>query len=91
VLGAIDAREFAQAHRLPEADAELLEWLVRHHLVFSVTAQKKDLSDPQVIEKFAAIVGSLDRLRALYLLTIADIAGTDPTARKKWPILPTPY
>jgi len=78
VLGAIDAREFAQAHRLPEADAELLEWLVRHHLVFSVTAQKKDLSDPQVIEKFAAIVGSLDRLRALYLLTIADIAGTDP-------------
>lgn len=78
VLGAIDAREFAEAHRLPAADAELLEWLVRQHLAFSVTAQKKDLSDPQVIEQFATIVGTEERLRALYLLTIADIAGTNP-------------
>ncbi len=78
VLGALDAREFARQHQLPDADAQLLEWLVRHHLAFSITAQKKDLSDPQVIEKFAAIVGTEERLRALYLLTCADIAGTDP-------------
>ncbi len=78
VLGAADAREFARQHDLPPEDAELLEWLVRQHLAFSVTAQKKDLSDPQVIARFANVVETEDRLRALYLLTIADIAGTDP-------------
>ncbi len=78
VLGASDARAFAKSHGLPPDEAALLEWLVRQHLAFSITAQKKDLSDPQVIHRFAQVVGNEDRLRALYLLTIADIAGTDP-------------
>lgn len=77
-LGAIDAREFCQQHNINHQDTELVVWLVKDHLVMSETAQKQDLSDPEVIKTFAKRVGSLLRLRAIYLLTIADISATDP-------------
>lgn len=77
-LGAIDVQEFCQQHDINEEDTELIVWLVKDHLVMSETAQKQDLSDPEVIEKFAKRVGSLLKLRAIYLLTIADISATDP-------------
>ncbi len=77
-LGAVDAQEFCTHFNITGDDAELIVWLVREHLVMSETAQKKDLSDPEVIAEFANHVGSLLKLRALYLLTIADISATDP-------------
>ena len=77
-LGAIDAQEFCQQHNINHKDTELVVWLVKDHLVMSETAQKQDLSDPEVIEEFAKRVGSLLKLRAIYLLTIADISATDP-------------
>ena len=77
-LGAIDAAEFCQHHRINKEDTELVVWLVKEHLLMSETAQKKDLSDPDVIADFALQMGSLLRLRAMYLLTIADISATDP-------------
>jgi len=77
-LGAVDAERFGQKHRLPEADTELLSWLVRYHLIMSVVAQKQDISDMEVVQKFADLVGDQRHLDALYILTIADISGTDP-------------
>ena len=77
-LGALDAADFASKHRLPQADAELLSWLVRYHLIMSVVAQKQDISDAEVIRKFTDLVGDQRHLDALYILTIADISGTDP-------------
>jgi len=77
-LGAVDALEFCQQHQLPEDDCNLVSWIVRHHLLMSVTAQRKDISDPDVVLEFASTVNSLDRLNNLYLLTIADIRGTNP-------------
>ncbi len=77
-LGAIDAQKFCTQHDINTKDTQLVVWLVKDHLVMSETAQKQDLSDPEVIRKFAKRVGSLLRLRAIYLLTIADISATDP-------------
>ncbi len=83
-LGAVDARAFCEAHGLSEADTALVEWLVRKHLLMSMTAQKQDITDPEVIHRFATIVADRQRLDALYLLTCADIAGTSPKLWNSW-------
>ncbi|HEV7390835.1 MAG TPA: [protein-PII] uridylyltransferase, partial [Burkholderiales bacterium] len=77
-LGAQDALRFARTHQLSAEDANLVAWLVENHLVMSSTAQKHDISDPDVIRAFAERVGDDRRLSALYLLTVADIRGTSP-------------
>ncbi|QIK80167.1 [protein-PII] uridylyltransferase [Lysobacter sp. HDW10] len=83
-LGAVDARDFCAAHDLQPADVDMVEWLVRHHLLMSVTAQKQDISDPDVITRFAHFVADRERLDYLYLLTCADIAGTSPKLWNAW-------
>ncbi|SDH55098.1 [protein-PII] uridylyltransferase [Propionivibrio dicarboxylicus] len=83
-LGAEDARVFCESHGLDPEDRELIVWLVRQHLEMSSVAQKKDLSDPDVIAAFAALVGDERHLIALYLLTVADIRGTSPKVWNTW-------
>ncbi|MBK7080853.1 MAG: [protein-PII] uridylyltransferase [Betaproteobacteria bacterium] len=84
VLGERDARRFCRAHGLPAEDTDLVGWLVAQHLVMSATAQKQDLTDPEVIAAFAARVGTERRLVALYILTVADIRGTSPKVWNAW-------
>lgn len=83
-LGAVDAREFCEAMGLSPGDVAIVEWLVARHLLMSVTAQKQDISDPDVIHRFATQVGDRERLELLYLLTCADIAGTSPKLWNAW-------
>ncbi|MCU0842910.1 MAG: [protein-PII] uridylyltransferase, partial [Thiobacillaceae bacterium] len=83
-LGEADARRFCRQHGLAREDGELVAWLVRAHLSLSATAQKQDLSDPEVICRFAEGCGDVTRLTALYLLTVADIRGTNPTIWNAW-------
>lgn len=83
-LGAVDARAFCEALALPPGDVATVEWLVAQHLLMSVTAQKQDIADPDVIHHFAQKVGDRDRLELLYLLTCADIAGTSPKLWNAW-------
>jgi [protein-PII] uridylyltransferase len=83
-LGSRDAARFCRDHNLPRADAELVAWLVDHHLVMSSTAQKQDLGDPEVIANFATLVRDERTLTALYLLTVADIRGTSPAVWNAW-------
>ncbi len=83
-LGKADALRFCREHGLLPADAELVAWLVEHHLVMSATAQKQDMSDPEVINAFASKVGDDRHLVALYLLTVADIRGTSPKVWNAW-------
>ncbi|PJJ96514.1 [protein-PII] uridylyltransferase [Lysobacteraceae bacterium NML03-0222] len=83
-LGAADARAFGQAMGLAEHDTELVAWLVEKHLLMSVTAQKQDISDPEVVQRFATVVARRERLDMLYLLTCADIAATSPKLWNSW-------
>ena len=83
-LGALDARRFCHEHSLSADDTELVPWLVENHLVMSTTAQKRDISDPEVISAFAQRVRDERHLVALYLLTVADIRGTSPKVWNAW-------
>ena len=83
-LGCADARRFCKLHGLDKTDAEMVAWLVGHHLTMSAVAQKQDLSDPDVIAAFAKMVGDERHLAALYLLTVADIRGTSPKVWNAW-------
>ena len=83
-LGAVDAESFCLEQGLSPYDARLVAWLVRHHLVFSITAQKKDIRDPEVINAFARQVGDQTHLDYLYVLTVADVRGTNPKLWNSW-------
>ena len=77
-LGAEDTRVFCAQHGLSSQDGEIAAWLVRNHLLMSMTAQRQDVSDPEVVNHFAREVGSREKLDYLYLLTVCDIRGTNP-------------
>jgi [protein-PII] uridylyltransferase len=83
-LGARDAERFCLAHGLSGDDAKLVAWLVAEHLTMSLTAQKQDITDPHVVDAFAAKVADERKLIALYLLTVADIRGTSPKVWNAW-------
>lgn len=83
-LGAADAESFVLEHGMSRYDARLVAWLVRHHLSLSLTAQKRDISDPAIINEFAALLGDEVHLDYLYLLTVADVRGTNPKLWNSW-------
>ena len=83
-LGKKDATHFCRDHGITGDDAELVVFLVEEHLTMSRVAQKQDLADPEVVLAFASKVGTLRRLTALYLLTVADIRGTSPKVWNTW-------
>lgn len=82
--GARLAKQFCKAHRLPKKDSKLIVWLVRHHLAMSLTAQKKDIFNPIIIDEFASFVSSTHYLDCLYLLTVADMNATNSQLWNNW-------
>lgn len=83
-LGAQDIADFAQRHGLAPQESELLRWLVENHLLMSSVSQRQDISDPDVIYKFADHVGDMRNLEHLYVLTVADINATNPKLWTDW-------
>lgn len=65
-------------------DTELLCWLVRNHLIMSSISQKTDVHDPETIINFTKNVNNLEKLNYIYMLTINDIRGTNPTLWNSW-------
>lgn len=83
-LGVKDALDFCKRHGLSSYDANIVGWLVENHLLLSKTAQREDINDPEVINKFAVKMGDREHLNYLYLLTVADVVGTNPELWNSW-------
>src|SRR4029450_7074120 len=83
-LGSVDAEAFCLEQGLSRYDARLVAWLVRNHLELSITAQKQDIGDPQVINAFAPTVGDQAHLGYLDPLRVADVRGTNPKLWNSW-------
>jgi len=83
-IGAVQASQFCAQHGLSSDESELVSWLVQDHLIMSMTAQRKDITDPEVINQFASQVKNINNLNYLYLLTVADICATSPSLWNNW-------
>lgn len=83
-LGAVDAAKFCERHHFSDRDAKLVCWLVENHLLMSMTSQRKDITDPSVIQEFGQKVPSTSHLDYLYVLTVCDIAATNPSLWNSW-------
>ena len=84
VVGAEEVRHFCKQHQLGEWDTELVSWLVRNHLLMSMTAQKRDIGNPDIIHEFATKMGDELHLDYLYVLTVCDINATNPALWNNW-------
>lgn len=84
VLGAEVAFKLCPRLGLSEAETETVAWLVRHHLLMSATAFKRDLADFKTILDFAQVVTSIERLRLLLVLTVVDIRAVGPGVWNSW-------
>nr|WP_314441791.1 [protein-PII] uridylyltransferase [uncultured Sphingomonas sp.] len=84
ILGEAVARELCPRFGLDPGETDLVAWLVRHHLLLSHVAFKRDLADPQTIDDFVAQVQSPERLRLLLILTVVDIRAVGPGIWTEW-------
>ena len=84
IAGARVAKTLCPRLGLSKSETETVEWLVRHHLLMSETAQMRDLSDYKTITDFAGIVQSPERLRLLLVLTVVDIRAVGPGVWNGW-------
>ncbi len=83
-LGAVDALSFCLSHQMNKHDSNMVAWLVEHHLLMSVTAQRRDINDENVIRTFGEIVRDEAHLNYLYCLTVADMRGTNESLWNNW-------
>ncbi|CAM2994281.1 bifunctional uridylyltransferase/uridylyl-removing protein GlnD [Moritella viscosa] len=83
-IGAIDARAFCKKHGINKADRKMVSRLVKYHLLMSVTAQRRDIHDPEIITEFARTIGDQEHLNYLYCLTVADICATNDSLWNNW-------
>jgi [protein-PII] uridylyltransferase len=83
-IGARMVRPIARRMRLNADDGALVEFLVRHHLLMTHTAFRRDLEDPKTIFDFAKVMGNVNYLKMLYLLTFADVKAVGPDVWNPW-------
>lgn len=82
--GAVQATEVSQRLGIGPEEIDLVVFLVRNHLLMSQVAQKRDVEDESMVADFARAVGSIDRLKALYLMTFADMRAVAPKVYNNW-------
>jgi len=83
-IGEKIVRKFCKRLNFSIHDTELLSWLVKNHLIMSSISQKTDVHDPETIINFTKNVNTIEKLNYIYMLTINDIRGTNPTLWNSW-------
>ena len=68
----------------PEEDIEVIKILVKHHLLLSATATRRDLDDPATIQSILAVIPDLTTLELLHALSIADGEATGSAGWSDW-------
>ncbi|MBS0241129.1 MAG: [protein-PII] uridylyltransferase [Proteobacteria bacterium] len=84
IAGARVAKSLCPRFGLTEEETELVSWLVLRHLDMSTIAQSRDLTDPKTSRDFADIVQTVERMKLLLILTVADIRAVGPTTWNGW-------
>ena len=84
IAGARVARRLCPRFGLSPAETDTVAWLVEKHLVMSTVAQSRDLSDRVTIQNFAEVAQSVERMKLLTILTMADIKGVGPGVWNGW-------
>ncbi len=84
IAGARIARKLCPRFGLNNSETDTVAWLIEHHLDMSTIAQSRDLSDRKTITDFANIVQSMERLKLLLILTVADIRAVGPGVFNGW-------
>jgi [protein-PII] uridylyltransferase len=84
IAGAKVARKVCPRLGLSKAQTEFVAWLIEQHLLMSNTAQSRDLNDPRTISDFASVMQSMDRMKALLVLTVCDIKAVGPDVWNGW-------
>ncbi len=83
-IGAKLAKKICKRLGMDPAETETVVWLVRHHLLMSDVAQKRDISDPRTVRDFAELVRTTTNLKLLTVLTVCDIRGVGPDRWNNW-------
>ncbi|GLX79439.1 bifunctional uridylyltransferase/uridylyl-removing enzyme [Thalassotalea insulae] len=83
-LNAIIAQEFAENHQIKNSTIKRIFWLVANQELLITTTQSQDITDPEVIKQLAKQVGSVDKLNALYVFTVADMIATNDEYWNEW-------
>lgn len=78
------ARDWTRAIGFGDGAAGEVAWLVRHHLLLAETATRRDIGDQRLVEALAAQIGIAERLKMLYVLSVADARATGPEAWTPW-------
>ncbi|MEO0682112.1 MAG: [protein-PII] uridylyltransferase [Pseudomonadota bacterium] len=84
ILGERIVRQIAPRLGLDDGQVDTIAWLVRHHLLMSDVAQKRDIGDPATVDAFAQTVRAPSRLKLLLVLTVCDIMAVGPGAWNNW-------
>jgi len=82
--GALLIGPLAKRMGFPDEDVEIIQLLVKHHLLLSATATRRDLDDPATISSVAALIPELQTLELLHALSIADGEATGRAAWSDW-------
>jgi [protein-PII] uridylyltransferase len=84
MLGEVIVRKLTRRFGFDAHETDSCAWLVRHHLLMSRTAFKRDLGDEKTIQDFVTAAQSPERLRLLLILTVADIRAVGPHVWNGW-------